>query len=354
MRKYLPFLFIFHAATLFCQRSDRGQYIAYIDLELSNDSISNVLKSLESDYGIKVFFENQWFEGKTATVHAYNEPILNALKLILQNTSYEAFQIKGRSYAIVAKGDSKKTRTVQLNGIVRGSQTGEPIIGASVSIPELGITTITDQLGKYKLVFDAGTYLILARTLEREQLSIVKQIYDNEILDFEIFDTVTELSEVVVTFRKEDYNISGAFAGKVIQSIESIKKLPSLLGEVDISRVIQTLPGVQTVGEGASGFNVRGGAIDQNLILMDNMPIYNSSHLLGYTSIFNPDVINDFEIYKGSMPSKYGGKLSSVVNVSLKKPDDDKFSLSGSLGPVSNKLSLNVPVKSQEMGVLMG
>ena len=126
------------------------------------------------------------------------------------------------------------------------------------------------------------------------------------------------------------------------------------MGETDISRIILSLPGVQTVGEGASGFSVRGGAIDQNLILMDGVPLYNSSHLLGFFSIFNPDLVNDFTVYKGNIPAQYGGKLSSVVSVDIKNPRPDKLRISGGVGPVSNKAFANIPIVKNKLSVVVG
>ena len=354
MLRLYTLLFILGSTHILFAQSSTAPHTLRVSLTVDQTPVADALSALSESYDLYIYYDPAWFAKQTISASITDKSVSSAINILLRESEFEVHWIKGNHYAIVGGSKAAFDYNVTLTGKILSSQNQQPVIGASISIPELGITTISDPNGAYELTFKAGTYLIVARTLEGSQASLVKQVYADDSHTFEVFDQITELDEVVVTFQRADDHVSATEAGKVAYTVESIKKLPNLLGEVDISQVIRAMPGVQTVGEGATGFNVRGGAIDQNLMLMDGIPIYNSSHLLGFTSVFNADVINDFEVFKGSMPAKYGGKLSSVVNVLFKNPSSNTFNFNGGIGPVANKLAINIPVASQNIGVLAG
>ena len=153
-----------------------------------------------------------------------------------------------------------------------------------------------------------------------------------------------ELEAVVVTAEKEDANVSDVQMSVAELDIKTISKIPVFAGEVDIIKSIQLLPGVTTVGEGASGFNVRGGGVGQNLILLDEAPVYQSSHLFGFFSVFNPDAVKDVKLFKGGIPSKYGGRLSSILDIRMKEGNSKEYDVSGGVGTIFSRLTVEGPI----------
>lgn len=231
-----------------------------------------------------------------------------------------------------------------LSGYLKDSDTGETLIGASVFIQELGTGTTSNEYGFYSISIPEGTYTIdftyIGFSTQTETISLTENIK----LDIEMGENAEDLMEVVVTSKVEDRNVSDLQMSVNKLDVSTIKKIPSLLGEVEIIRSLQLLPGVSTVGEGATGFNVRGGSIDQNLVLLDEAPVYNSSHLLGFFSVFNPDAVKDVQLYKGGIPSRFGGRLSSILDVRMKEGNNKKLSLSGGVGTIFSRLSLEAPI----------
>jgi len=327
-----------------------------IDLKYEETPMVEALKDASDKTGTKLFYRAEWFDGLTLTFNRSFASEKRAIEALLDHTNIKYDFIQGNVYVLYNKESENKIvrDTITITGVVTDYLNNERIPNATVSIPDLNQGPLTDLDGKYTLQIIEGTYMMSAKSLSSEASNLVAQLYQDTVINFEIFDEVTLLDDVVVTSANPIDNIEESTTGKIIYSVESIKKLPTLLGEVDLSRIILSLPGVQTVGEGASGFNVRGGAIDQNLILLDQMPIYNSSHLLGFFSIFNADMINDFTIYKGNLPARFGGRLSSVVDVSVKNPDNENFTVSGGVGPIANKLNINVPIVKEKAAITTG
>ncbi|MEM7510070.1 MAG: TonB-dependent receptor [Bacteroidota bacterium] len=243
---------------------------------------------------------------------------------------------------------AQKQGKVTLNGYISNGNTGEKLIGATVYAPELKAGTYTNEYGFYSLTVPPGTYqLFLAYTgftdLRREIV-----LEKDTILNLELFSEDVQVEEVIISAEAANDNVSNVEMSTIKLNIADVKKMPQLLGEVDIIRSIQLLPGVSTVGEGATGFNVRGGNVDQNLVLLDEAPVYNSSHLLGFFSIFNADAVNDIKLYKGGIPAKYGGRLSSVLDVRQKEGNNKKFSGTGGIGLLSSRLTLEGPIKKDK------
>ena len=232
-----------------------------------------------------------------------------------------------------------------VSGYVKDNKNGEGLIGASVFVKELLTGTTTNTYGFYSLTLPKGNYtLIVSSVGYRKAIKDVKLTETNQTFNVEVQEDGVELSEVIVSGKREDDNIKAIEMSVNKVDMKTIKKIPALLGEVDLVRAIQLLPGVSTVGEGATGFNVRGGSIDQNLVLLDDAPVYNSSHLFGFFSIFNPDAVKDVKLIKGGIPAQYGGRASSILDVRMKEGNAKKLEINGGIGFIFSRLSIEAPI----------
>lgn len=340
LRITLWLAFVCAASSLFGQEAE-----VRITRNFNNVPLSEVLEVLSDEYASKVYVKPEWVSGISVSADLEDKTVLDALSMLLRGTSLSVQEIKKGLYVMFdEQAVQEQSYTVSIRGTVRDANNGEAIIGASILLPELELGTVTDIQGNYSLQVPSGSYLLRVKAVGNSEISEVRDFMQDQQMDIELFSKTLELDDIVISGRSADENISDARAGRVSMELESIRKLPSLMGEPDISRIVQSLPGVQTVGEGARGFNIRGGNIDQNLVLMDGIPLYNSSHLLGFFSVFNPDLVSNFTVLKGSIPAEYGGKLSSVIAVEMATPSSEGFEIAGGVGPVSNKLSANVPI----------
>jgi hypothetical protein len=240
-----------------------------------------------------------------------------------------------------------------ISGSIRDAENGEGLIGATVydkstlsgvSANLYGFYSLTLPEGTYDLVYSFVGYTPVVKTIELNQ---------NIQLDVELGAKSEQLKEVIITGEASNKNVEAVEMSVVSVKMETIKKIPSLLGEVDVLRAIQLLPGVQNGGEGSTGFFVRGGASDQNLILLDEAFVYNASHLLGFFSVFNQDAIKDAQLYKGGIPAEYGGRLSSVLDVRMKDGNSKKFSGAGGIGLISSRLTLEGPIAKDKASFIL-
>jgi hypothetical protein len=232
-----------------------------------------------------------------------------------------------------------------ISGFIRDTKTGEELIGATVSIKELpGKGVSTNAYGFYSITLPPGNYEVKSQYMGYEPIS--KQIVLNKSLklDITLNESSQVLQEVVITSKKTDENVTQTQMGLQKIDIKEINSIPVLFGEKDMLKTIQLLPGIKSAGEGNSGFNVRGGASDQNLILLDEATVYNASHLMGFFSVFNSDAIKDMSVYKGNEPAEYGGRLSSVVDIKMKEGNDKKYSVNGGIGLISSRLTVEGPL----------
>jgi hypothetical protein len=232
-----------------------------------------------------------------------------------------------------------------ISGYVKEAASGEGLIGASVYVKELKTGNVTNTYGFYSLTLPLGKYTLVYsssgfKKLERE----IQVSAKSQELSVELITDARELAEVIVKARANDENVTGIEMSVNKVDMKTIRKIPALLGEVDLVRAIQLLPGVSTVGEGASGFNVRGGGVDQNLVLLDDAPVYNSSHLFGFFSVFNPDAVKDVKLFKGGIPSMYGGRASSILDVKMKEGNAKKLEVNGGVGVIFSRLSIEAPI----------
>lgn len=240
-----------------------------------------------------------------------------------------------------------------LNGTIKDIATGETLIGATIKITGVKQTsTATNAYGFYSLNLPNGNYKLEVSYVG--YLSLVKnvEILENTKLDLNLTAS-NELAEVVVTDVKRNNNVSNAQMGVEKLNVKDIQNVPVLFGERDIIKTLQLLPGIKSAGEGNSGFYVRGGAVDQNLILLDEAPVYNASHLLGFFSTFNSDAIKDVTVYKGGMPAQYGGRLSSVLDIKMNDGNKKKFTTEGGLGLISSRLKVEGPFKKDKSSFIV-
>ena len=239
-------------------------------------------------------------------------------------------------------------------GVVRDSETNETLVGVSVYVERLQKGTTTNEKGRYELQLPQGDHVIRASYIGYGTVEKQINIGSKPVtLNLKLVPESEVLSEVEITSERKDRNVSEMAMS--VQSLDmiTIKKVPALMGEVDVIKTIQLLPGVQAASEGSSGFSVRGGGTDQNLILLDDAPIFNASHFLGFFSVFNNDAIKDATLYKGDIPANYGGRLSSVLDVKVKDEMPKRFSLQGGIGLVTSRLMLETPLFDQKTSVMV-
>jgi len=232
-----------------------------------------------------------------------------------------------------------------LSGYVKDNETGEYLIGATVYLKENLKGTSTNQYGFYSITVEKGNYSVIYSFLGLKKEEKTIKLNKNLRLNISLQSNAIITNEVVIESDGADKNIASSNMSQVKIDVKNIKRLPAFMGEVDVLKTIQLLPGVQSSGEGNSGFYVRGGGPDQNLILLDEATVYNASHLFGFFSVFNADAIKDINLIKGGMPAKYGGRLASVLDISMKEGNSKKFEVDGGLGLISSKLTLQGPVK---------
>ncbi len=240
-----------------------------------------------------------------------------------------------------------------ISGHIKDGDNGEELIGATIYIEELKTGTATNVYGFYSLTVPEGTYTVIYQYIgynsRRDTLVLDKDI----VQTIEMASESKKIDEVEITSERMNKNVTDVDMGVVKLDIQTVKKIPAVFGEVDIIKTLQLLPGIVGAGEGVGGFFVRGGGVDQNLILLDEAVVYNASHLLGFFSVFNSDAIKDMEIYKGGIPAAYGGRLSSLLDVRMKDGNMKKFGVSGGIGLISSRLTVEAPIIKDKMSFIV-
>jgi len=242
---------------------------------------------------------------------------------------------------------------VILTGYIRDSKTGEPLVNASVFTDDFKESVITDPYGHYSLTLPVGSHTLNVQVTGMRDYKVQVMVYSPGKLDVEMDEQVRVLKEVIVSGSRTS-NIKGMQMGTERLSIETIRKVPTVFGEADVLRVVVSLPGVKTVGEASTGFNVRGGSADQNLILFNDATIYNPSHFFGMFSAFNPDVIKNIELYKSSIPAKYGGRLASVLDITSREGNKKNITGSAGIGLVTSRFHLEGPLVKDKTSFIIG
>lgn len=248
-------------------------------------------------------------------------------------------------------------QTYSVSGTVKDKKNGELLIGVTVKVSEdPSINVVANEYGFYSLSLPEGNYTIIISNSGYKDFEQQIKVDQNIKLDLPLIQQEAiskSIDEVVITGIKKDKNLSSAQMGTETLSIKNIEKLPVLFGEKDVMKTIQLLPGIKSNGEGSSGFSVRGGATDQNLILLDEAPVYNASHLLGFFSTFNSDALKDASIIKGNSPAQYGGRLSSVLDVKMKDGNNQDYNVNGGIGLISSRLSVEGPIQKEKSSFIV-
>ncbi len=237
------------------------------------------------------------------------------------------------------------TETFTVQGTVKDASTRELLTGVNVFVNETQSGTVTDFEGRYSLKLNKGEYTLTFSFIGYQRLTRTVTIDDNKTLNIMLENGGIRLTEVVVTGERTNRNVERAEMGTVSLDIESIRTIPAFLGEVDVLRTIQLLPGVQSAGDGNTGFFVRGGDADQNLVLLDDAVVFNASHLFNFFSVFNADAVKDLKLYKGGIHPEYGGRLSSVLDISMREGDMNQYKMTGGVGLISSRLTVEGPIQ---------
>ncbi len=284
------------------------------------------------------------------------EEFLNA---IFENQSV-SFQVRNKKVLILGKQRENGKATVK--GVIREASSGEMLIGATVRLQSLEDDTksfgvISNLYGFYSLTVPTGPYRFIVSYIGYYTESREVDLEDQGSFDFDLVPSSTQLDEIVVeasSYHEEpDHNYSSSDLGKNTIEIATIRKLPALFGEVDPIKSIQLLPGVSVSGEGSTNFYVRGGNSDQNLIQLDEATVYNASHMLGFFSVFNPDALNYMQFYRGHIPARFGGRLSSLLDIRMKDGDDSKYHLSGGIGITSSRITTEGPIVKEKSSFIL-
>jgi hypothetical protein len=232
-----------------------------------------------------------------------------------------------------------------ISGYIQDAKNGESLIGATVSVQEVPAAgAVTNAYGFYSITLPAGQYHVLVRFMGYDPQQLVVDLNKPQKCDFKLGDNTKELKEIVVTQQYGNENLGKTQMGVQKLTVKEINNIPVIFGEKDVLKTVQLLPGIKSAGEGGSGFNVRGGTADQNLLLLDEATVYNASHLMGFFSVFNSDAIKDVSVYKGNEPAEYGGRLSSVLDIKMNDGSDKKFGVSGGLGLISSRINVEGPI----------
>ncbi len=338
--------------------------------------LAGFIQQVEARYPVRFFFREEWMQPVRVSGKFDSRPLREVLQKIFQDTDlsfivYRQHQVvlmkspaavsaalnaQRSNEKFIVIGDSLRmsAQPAELSGYVRDAGSGEGLVGASLYVEETQQGAATNASGYYTLSLPAGNYHLRIQSVgfEEEERSI--RVLSNGSLSLDMFERTSRLEEIVITDRAEDANVSGAQMSATRLDIQKVKKLPAFLGEVDLINSIEMLPGVSVAGEGAAGFNVRGGDVGQNLVLLDGIPIFNPSHLFGFFSAFNADMLQEATLYKGGIPAQYGGRIASVLDVKLKEANLRKVEGSGGVGLVSSRLSVEVPLAKDKSSLLIG
>src|SRR5574343_505473 len=257
------------------------------------------------------------------------------------------------SIILAQENSSGSGKKHTISGYVKDAKNGEALIGALVYKKDTQTGVSTNEYGFYSLTLPEGKHTLLISFVGYANIQLDIELTKNLTYNFEPKEQGRDLQEVEITAEAADKNVKSMEMSVAKIDIKQIQKMPALLGEVDLVRVIQLLPGVTTVGEGASGFNVRGGGIDQNLVLLDEAPVYNSSHLFGFFSVFNPDAVKDVKLIKGGIPSQYGGRVSSILDIRMKEGNSKTYEVNGGIGTIFSRLAIEAPIKKDKVSFIV-
>ncbi len=247
------------------------------------------------------------------------------------------------TFAFSLSGFSQNKFT--LSGSISDGSNGEDLIGAMVRVKEKpNMGAISNVYGFYSIDLPAGKYTFIYTYVGFQSKAVKINLTANTKKNIELKSSSKQIQGVEITGERSDANVTSTEMSVSKVSLKEVEKIPVIFGERDIMKTVQLLPGIKSEGDGGAGFFVRGGSADQNLILLDEAPVYNASHMMGFFSIFNSDALKDVKLYKGGMPAQYGGRLSSVMDIKMKEGNSKGFHASGGVGLISSKLSIEGPI----------
>ena len=343
MEKLANCKYIFFAIFFFVPNTILGQgnpLEIKVSIQLKNKTIEDIIKELHEISGVNFSYSTNYFPTDKRSVEIIDKTIKEALSITFANT-HLSFKIVGNQIVIFPKSNKKN---FTISGYIRDKESGESLIGANIYEPNLKTGTTTNLYGFFSFTLSTTDSIYILIKYVGYQSEIYHLKLDKDInLDVNLRSSI-ELKPVEIVEEKIEHKGDWSQKQPIEIPISQILSIPALLGEVDVLKTIQLLPGVQSGNEGNSGLYVRGGGQDQNLILLDGAPIYNASHLFGFFSIFNADAIKNVQLTKSGFPSRYGGRLSSVIDIIMKEGNMKKISGEGSLGLVASKLTLEGPI----------
>lgn len=325
-----------------------NQVFAGTDLHFSIDPDQNIYVTHERE--ILSDLPGDFFG--TGTVQPGRQAVAAFDYTLYEKREKERKLAETKLYSIGIKS-SNLQGNASLAGYIRDAATGSPVIGAAIYLENPMIGAATDQFGYYSLTLPKGRHELKIKSIGMKSTERQIMLYSDGKLNIDLDEEVTPLKEVIIQSER-DVRVSSVQMGVEKMDIRTMKQMPLVLGETDIMKVVLTLPGVQTVGEGTVGLNVRGGATNQNLILFNDATIYNPSHLFGFFSTFNPDVLKNVELYKSGIAAEYGGRLSSVLDVTSREGNLKKFAGSGGISPITGRLSFEGPIIKEKSSFLVG
>lgn len=380
-----------------------------VSISFENESLATALAQLKAKAGIQIFYPDSWIPEKQVSGNYQNTAISTVLEDLLDESLLNFYQLENgdvvltRNSMIYSKlpegffgklaetdqnipaeneeetlysapvlyenttSSNQEVQTVRigkenrrnnqsrfrLSGHAYDKKTGEPITNLAILVNDSRTGVSTDIDGYYEISLRPGINLIQTKSLTNENVTRRIIIYNDGSYDLQLAESLEQLGEVQIS-SNADKNVDNANTGEEEIDIENIKNIPLVLGERDIMKVATTLPGISTTGEGSAGFNVRGGKADQNLILLDDAVMYNPAHFFGIFSAINPFTTGEATIYKGNIPAKYGGRLSSVFDIQTKDAATDEFQGEASIGPVTSNLALQLPIIKEKSGLMIG
>jgi CarboxypepD_reg-like domain/TonB-dependent Receptor Plug Domain len=401
-------ILLFFISGLFCFSSYGQKDTLYpVTVNFSSGTINEFAISIEEQTGFRFYYDMTLFDSLILNITADNEPIRKVLDKAFVNTGFyysiskekQVFISKGhvlnlslpsgfftagkqpknlqeqsylkdtenadenntgqkavlenKLYEIGDKSVNNLQNIVTLAGYVKDAKTGEPVVGASVYVDNPRIGVSTDQYGYYSLSLPKGRHVINILSIGMKDTRRLIALYNDGKMNIDLDGTVLTLKSVTISAQKIN-NVKGTQMGLQKMDIKTIKRVPVVFGEADVLRVVTTLPGVKTVGEASTGLNVRGGSSDQNLILFNDATIYNPSHFFGLFSAFNPEVVKDVELYKSSIPARYGGRLSSVLNINSREGNKKNITGSAGIGLLTSRLNIEGPLAKNKSSFILG
>jgi len=344
-----------------------------ISAEFRHMSVSDIFRQLEKTYPYKFYFKEEWFSKDSITIRIENRGIDETLKKILGDkpftyrvlssnnfiflpkekvamlsgelVNYSDNSITDLSFIKVGKPEEAgKYKSVTVTGRVTDGKTNEPVIGATIQVPNTQRGVVSNLQGKYSLGLSPGLYAIEISSIGYEKAQYNVKVLSNGELNFELFEKSVALEDIVIYGQRIDRNVSGHQMSMIELDIKSIKQLPSASGTKDILKGLTSMPGIKSVGEFSSGINVRGGGEDQNLYLVNGAPLFNTSHVLGLFSVINPDAVEKLSLYKGHIPASYGERVSSIVEIHTLETPPVKAKVKGGVGIYDSRLMVNLPI----------